>query len=118
MLEGSGTLGFVPGAVVVPIGVVAPVALSNCDHVTTICCGAASTLASTARDPVRGEVPLVVLARVRATAIGMMHSGQRRRTAISSAFSVSRRSLTALIAHPTTNREYRSRIAARYSLAC
>jgi len=36
-------------------------------------------------------------------------------TAISRAFNVSRRTLTALIAQPTTNREYKSRIAARYS---
>jgi hypothetical protein len=40
-----------------------------------------------------------------------------RWTAISSAFNVSRRSFTALTAQPTTNREYRSRIAARYSVA-
>jgi hypothetical protein len=32
---------------------------------------------------------------------------------MSSAFNVNRRSFTALIAHPTTNRENRSRIAAR-----
>jgi hypothetical protein len=45
---GTGTVVFVPGAVVVVSGVVAPVALSNCDHVTTISWGAAGTLASTA----------------------------------------------------------------------
>jgi hypothetical protein len=41
--------------------------------------------------------------------------GQRRFTAMPSAFKVRCRSLTALTAQPTTNREKRSRIAAKYS---
>jgi hypothetical protein len=66
--------------------------------------------------PVRGEDVLIVRARVGGSLIGMMEqpeAGQRRFNAISSALFVRWRSLTALIAQPTTNREYRSKMTAR-----
>ena len=62
---------------------------------------------------------VVVLARVGAPLVGVMQQapvGTRRSNAISSAFIVRCRSLTALTAQPTMNRENRSRITARYSL--
>ena len=43
-------------------------------------------------------------------------SGHRRLSAISKALMVTCRSFTALTAHPTMNRENRSKTAARYSL--
>jgi hypothetical protein len=63
-------------------------------------------------------MPGAVLERVlRCVLLLPVFEGQRRWTAISKAFSVNRRSLTALRAHPTTKREKRSPTAARYSLA-
>ena len=70
--------------------------------------------------PCASSTRLVVLARVRAALVGVMQQARRRGSAASAPCrapcSVRCRSLTALTAQPTMNRENRSRIAARYSL--